>query len=146
MGANTVSKLSREDKERLRRSLRATYGSGCFYCGQEMDFDPGSRHPLAVTFEHLVPVSKGGRGLTNVVLACWECNHRVADRPLKEKLQCALAERVEAMLRHTRKKVRGRDRLLGLKRRKAAKARAARRAGLCSIGELMEWKGGGGAR
>jgi 5-methylcytosine-specific restriction endonuclease McrA len=50
----------------------------CQYCAQAFE-------PLKLTFDHVVPVSHGGkRGWTNIVTACEPCNRKKADRTPKE--------------------------------------------------------------
>lgn len=39
-------------------------------------------HPLAVTIEHIVPLSKGGvNRLRNKLLAHWDCNQEKGNKP-----------------------------------------------------------------
>ncbi len=50
----------------------------CMYCGDKL-------WDCELTRDHVVPVSRGGADTwENVVTACRECNHRKADKSLKE--------------------------------------------------------------
>lgn len=51
----------------------------CFHCGTEMVVPTNfveRRSKRAITREHLIPRSRGGKNLDNVVLACRRCNER----------------------------------------------------------------------
>lgn len=59
-------------------ALRERYGDRCCYCERVMSFELlflGGERDDRATFEHVVPMSRGG-GHTweNVRLACWDCN------------------------------------------------------------------------
>jgi 5-methylcytosine-specific restriction endonuclease McrA len=53
-------------------------GSSCHWCSRALDFDrPRGRRPVPddATLDHLVPLSRGGRGsIDNIVLSCFGCN------------------------------------------------------------------------
>jgi 5-methylcytosine-specific restriction endonuclease McrA len=54
---------------RLRRRLWRE-GAACWWCRCPLTF-------ATATLDHVVPLSQGGdMGVGNIVLACWECNHR----------------------------------------------------------------------
>lgn len=53
----------------------------CYYCRREVDFSNS-------TLDHLIPRSKGGTGnLSNLVLACYSCNHKKKDMNYEEFIQ-----------------------------------------------------------
>lgn len=61
-------------------------GTCCFYCGLEMNDD--------ITVEHLLDLKFGGKNeLSNMVLAHQECNHKVKNMNLSEKVKFALNSR-----------------------------------------------------
>lgn len=61
-GSELVPK--KEGKQRLRRSIFATWGHGCAYCGCPAD-----------TLDHVRPLAKGGLTIrTNLIPACRPCN------------------------------------------------------------------------
>ena len=66
------------DKTVTKEALFTLLGYECFYCGETMvtSSTTGQKYdPLLATYEHIVPVSKGGgHTFDNVVLACWRCN------------------------------------------------------------------------
>ena len=56
-------------------------GDKCFYTSKEMAEDKA-------TIEHLIPLSKGGKNnLDNLVLCLEEENHKMANKPLIEKIK-----------------------------------------------------------
>jgi 5-methylcytosine-specific restriction endonuclease McrA len=69
------SQVARErEKARLLRKTawwrRRVQRGTCAYCGERVP-------PSALTMDHVVPVSRGGRSVKgNVVAACKECNTR----------------------------------------------------------------------
>lgn len=66
----------------LKAKLIESYNGACQYCGA-----------IGTTFDHIVPVSKGGdRGPINVTLACEECNWGKRDDILPEEQQDALLQ------------------------------------------------------
>lgn len=66
-------------------------GTRCFYCDQEMGED--------ITLEHLIALSKGGKNtLENMVLAHFDCNQRMNNKPISEKTQCAINNRKQSSL------------------------------------------------
>lgn len=72
-------------------ALRSMYGDECHYCQKSMSFEVqgwGEMHPDRATYEHLVPISKGG-GHTweNVRLACWACNMEKRSQTADEFIQ-----------------------------------------------------------
>lgn len=51
------------------------YKSRCVYCDQRVSMALPEAHPLRATRDHLLPRSLGGsNGLSNLVLACRNCN------------------------------------------------------------------------
>lgn len=66
-------------------------GWGCMYCGKALTFG-------TATIEHVVPKSKDGpTNLHNFVLACWECNQRVGDMSVAEKMNLMKARPAAAL-------------------------------------------------
>lgn len=58
-----------------RERIARDQGMKCFYCSRTMAFHP-RRQADSVTLDHLVPRCDGGtRDRTNVVAACYRCNH-----------------------------------------------------------------------
>jgi hypothetical protein len=57
-------------------------GSRCYFCGVEFNTcGPGSKR----TIDHLVPRSAGGTNdPENLVHACYLCNHKKGEQPLKD--------------------------------------------------------------
>jgi len=54
------------------------HGEHCFYCGCDLSF---SEIPFNGTFDHVQPVSRGGRNVwQNVVPSCEPCNVKKTDR------------------------------------------------------------------
>lgn len=63
---------------RIWRSLGHTR---CAYCCQKMVFEPD--HPNSCTFDHIVPVCRGGNNdFQNSILACESCNIKKGDQDL----------------------------------------------------------------
>ena len=54
----------------------------CHYCHQPVKEDGAKK--LRITLDHVIPVSKGGKETDegNVVIACYGCNQRKADKIL----------------------------------------------------------------
>ena len=62
----------------VREYLLEKWGRKCVYCGQE-------NVPLEV--EHIVPIASGGSNrISNLTLACHECNQKKSDKPIEEFL------------------------------------------------------------
>ena len=56
-------------------------GGQCYYCAREMSTVRPPRSRCAATFDHRIPISRGGSNrIYNGCLACKECNARKADR------------------------------------------------------------------
>lgn len=61
-----------------RFSVFLAYGFRCLFCGEQFK-------TTMLTFEHLVPSSRGGgTDWDNIVPACQPCNHRKGNKTLKE--------------------------------------------------------------
>jgi hypothetical protein len=61
-----------------RVTLLARDGNSCHYCDEVMGLpkDNGKHYPQEITIDHIVPRSIGGSNmLSNLVLACYRCNH-----------------------------------------------------------------------
>jgi 5-methylcytosine-specific restriction endonuclease McrA len=65
------------------RRLYSAQDGKCFYCNKKML----TNQMTDITRDHLVPLSKrGSKSGKNIVLACFECNSKKADRkPTKEE-------------------------------------------------------------
>lgn len=76
LGHNDFDRLYNADLELVL--LR--HGEHCFYCGRGISF---TEEHITGTFDHVQPVSKGGRNVwQNVVPSCEPCNQKKADRRL----------------------------------------------------------------
>lgn len=67
--------------------LFVSQGGKCFYCGCAMKIatEAGARDPETATFDHVIPISRGGaKGYRNVVLSCLLCNQDKSDRTPSE--------------------------------------------------------------
>lgn len=82
-------KLNEHERADFRKRLKEIYGPMCFYC----------RTATGTTLDHLMPRSMTGKSdITNLVLACFACNHEKSDRlPTVNERQ-----RVKAALSTTR--------------------------------------------
>ena len=61
-----------------RKNIYVRDGHRCQYCGSRFE-------SVALTLDHIVPRSRGGRSeWGNLVAACSKCNHRKADRTPEE--------------------------------------------------------------
>lgn len=55
----------------------------CQICGKKLNLTRQVPHPLAVTVDHIIPISKGGEhSYRNTQLACFRCNSIKGDRPV----------------------------------------------------------------
>lgn len=73
------SKVRRKQRARLFEEQEGK----CFYCGRIMHLatQAGAKAPDTATFEHRVPISRGGsKGYRNIVLACLVCNQTKGNR------------------------------------------------------------------
>lgn len=77
----TVARKSKYDKE--KKALLERDGPDCFYCGKPLGED--------ITIEHLIAISSGGKNtLANMVLCHEECNTKVGNKPVSEKVKFAI--------------------------------------------------------
>ena len=66
-------------KFKMKRELSEAQNHRCCYCHERFSDDPTS--PYYATIEHVIPTSHGGDDdLSNIVLACYECNHSRSNR------------------------------------------------------------------
>lgn len=66
-------------------------GRNCFYCGLPMGDD--------ITLEHLIALSSGGKNtLANMVLCHNDCNLKVGNKPISEKVKYAINKQVNKKL------------------------------------------------
>ncbi len=57
----------------------------CFYCGQGLSNALDAESHERLTWDHIVPVSKGGLNAPpNVVPSCRDCQNRKANKPLDQ--------------------------------------------------------------
>lgn len=73
-----------------RVALLARDGNSCHYCDDVMGLpkENGRHYPEEITVDHVVPKSLGGSNfLSNLVLACYKCNHDFGS--LYVKCECA---------------------------------------------------------
>lgn len=68
------------ERQRKARSRIKLYGDKCFYCKAELTPETFSR-------DHKTPKSKGGRGMSNMVASCKECNLKKGDTPFEDFLR-----------------------------------------------------------
>lgn len=55
----------------------------CFYCKKHTSCHHEDGHPNKTTIDHILPKSKGGNNrLNNLVVACFVCNSKKADKIL----------------------------------------------------------------
>lgn len=99
--AKPVSKITKASTKADSLALRD--GNRCYYCGTGFDHsDPGyTVTGLARTIDHRVPrVAGGTNDPSNLVLACFWCNHVKGDRTVEEfESDPRLHERRICMLR-----------------------------------------------
>ena len=70
----------------MRMLWRAQHGR-CRYCKQLMVHIPGTVLDSSVTWDHVVPRSRGGsNAVENLVLACRSCNNLKGNKTLAEFL------------------------------------------------------------
>jgi hypothetical protein len=74
----------RKEKE----SLIKRDGRNCFFCGDPLGDD--------ITIEHLISLSSGGKNtLANMVLCHEECNKKVGNIPIFQKVNFAIKNRIK---------------------------------------------------
>lgn len=85
-----------------RKALLERDGDACFYCGEQMRFEPSFRktwrgtefrvHPAdEATIEHLLDKQHGGTDdLSNLVLSCKRCNNGRNYMTLEQKMESRL--------------------------------------------------------
>jgi 5-methylcytosine-specific restriction endonuclease McrA len=79
--------------------LRARDGDHCWLCGKHIDFGAESNSANAWSLEHLLAKQHGGSDrLENLVLCHPPCNRRLANRPLKRKIEMREKQRRKAWL------------------------------------------------
>jgi len=71
-------------KRSIRYALMEKQGGRCHLCGEEMDANADAHDDRAVTMDHLIPVSEGGRvsARGNLALAHRGCNRTRGSKPL----------------------------------------------------------------
>lgn len=85
-GAQKTPRLSYRQKKRLNLVARLSErdGAKCIFCQKNLTTD-------TATIEHFLPLSSGGKHhLSNLGLACVECNRAVGHRPLAWKIKFAV--------------------------------------------------------
>jgi hypothetical protein len=85
--SNGRTRLKSSRKPEIRDALTERDGTSCFFCEDPMVFGvPDDRK--SATIEHLWPASAGGPNTrNNLVLVCFDCNQKLGDLPLVEKLK-----------------------------------------------------------
>lgn len=82
-------KMSARDRRRRLKALLKVYGYNCPFCNVDMVPNaPGVKklYSDTMTMDHIVPGSKGGRNsLDNLVLCCYACNHKKANKMPSKK-------------------------------------------------------------
>ena len=74
MARRRKSKRGFKGSRKMKRDLSKAQNHRCCYCSEPFSDDPES--PKRATWEHIIPISCGGANdLSNIVLACYECNH-----------------------------------------------------------------------
>lgn len=64
-------------------------GTRCFFCGKELEDD--------ITLEHLIALNNGGlNNLSNMVLMHEKCNNDLGHKPLIEKINLVINQRIKA--------------------------------------------------
>lgn len=59
----------------------------CPVCGDRMDCTPGSHHAKSLTWDHVIPISRGGRDDdSNLLPLCQSCNSKKSNRTYEEWL------------------------------------------------------------
>jgi 5-methylcytosine-specific restriction endonuclease McrA len=80
MGNRRYAKDSKR-RARHRRTVLRRYGWKCHICGGWIEQSVPKDHPESLTFDHVVPLSKGGsRGSSNLRPAHRICNTRKGNR------------------------------------------------------------------
>lgn len=75
------------DKQAITAMLLEEQDYGCYYCGVEMVPRELPSNPREWTLDHVIPLSADGPDKpSNLVVACFECNGRKADKSLDEFL------------------------------------------------------------
>jgi 5-methylcytosine-specific restriction endonuclease McrA len=87
--ARRKPKNRRKPAPTLRAEVIERDEGRCRFCGSQCSDDwPMDR----LTIDHLLPTSRGGKNeLENLVVACWQCNHRKGDRTPEEAFMFVLA-------------------------------------------------------
>ena len=80
IGPRYRRKKGRKDTDIWALALRQN--GCCKYCKRHMVIGAGCG--ISATKDHVKPKSKGGRGGTNIVAACFDCNQAKADMELPE--------------------------------------------------------------
>lgn len=89
---NQVEKVAAIEKERkkiqndpdLKAAVRLRDQDLCRYCGEVVSFAARTGN-LAGRYDHIIPVTKGGKSIvTNVVIACDSCNRRKYNKTVDE--------------------------------------------------------------
>lgn len=70
----------------LHRTLIKKYSGKCALCNESVLLKPRG-HPRVATIDHIVPVSRGGADhISNMQLACFECNEKKGNMTREEYL------------------------------------------------------------
>lgn len=86
----------RRQRKRMKERFYVAQQGKCWLCGLAMQMTGKKSHPLAATWDHILPVSKGGTGKQdNLMLAHRECNIRRGDRHEVRALEPVIDARCE---------------------------------------------------
>lgn len=73
---SATQKRNSKQKNAIKDKLVKRYGNQCHYCKDTLRRG-GPLSGKLMTIEHIVPLVMGGTwALTNLVLACYDCNHK----------------------------------------------------------------------
>jgi len=85
--------MAAAERRAIKLSLAEEQNWLCFYCGCVMVNDPAQPDaPNALTFDHIVPKSEGGKfAKSNGVAACDKCNRDRGNMPFDLYCECVEA-------------------------------------------------------
>ena len=68
-----------KNHKRKRQILYKKQNGICYLCNEKTDED-------SATIDHVLPRSKGGSGrMSNLKMACYDCNHKKSDKILTDE-------------------------------------------------------------
>lgn len=79
-----LGRKASNERKWLRRTLIKKHSGKCVLCSESVVLKPLD-HPRAATIDHIVSVSRGGVDhISNMQLACLECNQKKGDMTMEE--------------------------------------------------------------